>query len=59
MQVKFVYRNHYPDKATQQRLRLPMENVRLLPLGSKFLETISVDNFYQVREETPAVYVCD
>lgn len=44
----FVYRNHFPSKEQARKLNLPMDKIRLLPLGSLRLESISLDNFYQV-----------
>ena len=53
-QAAFVYRNHYPSKEQMERLRMPKNKIRLLPLGSVTLDSISLDNFYQVGERPVA-----
>ena len=47
-QAAFVYRNHYPDKQQLKKLGISKDKIRLLPLGSISMDSISLDNFYQV-----------
>lgn len=54
----FVYRNHFPSKEQIQRLHLPEKKIRLLPLGSITMDSISLDNFYQTLPSMRRSYLC-
>lgn len=54
----FVYRNHYPSRKQMEAKGMPPETTKLMPLGSKNLQTISLDDFRQTIPSTQRKHWC-
>lgn len=54
----FVYRNHYPSRSIMSAKNMPGSKTKLMPLGSKNLETISLDDFRQTLTSDQRKHFC-